>query len=313
MSQFVIKRVILLIPTFLGVITIVFLLMRLIPGDPAEFMLGDFATKEALVRLRTELGLTKPIYVQYVMFMKNVLSGNMGISLITKQSTLVEVMRSYPFSIQLAGFGMIVAILVGIPLGILSAIRQNSLTDFGSMTLALFGISTPVFLIGLVAILLFSYYIPLFPTTGLGNRGNPGSLLHHLALPGITLGISCAAYIARLTRSSMLEVIRQDYIRTARAKGLPEYVVVLKHALKNSIVPVIALVGLTFGWALSGSILIEVVFSRPGLGLLLIKAIFQRDYPLVQAGVAALALSFAVINLIVDLLIAYVDPRIRFS
>jgi len=293
--------------------TFVFLLLRFIPGDPAMFILGDYATEETLAKLREQLGLTKPIYIQYLIFMKNAIHGDFGRSLITKQPALLEVIRVFPYSIQLAGIGVIIAVVLGIPLGVFSAIRQNTGFDYVSMTLAIFGISMPVFWMGIMAILIFSYYLPIFPATGLGNIGNPFSLLRHLVLPGFTLGFSCSAYIARLTRSSMLEVIRQDYIRTAHAKGLSEFNVIFKHALKNAIIPVIALVGLTFGWALGSSILIEVVFSRPGIGQLLIKAIFSRDYPTVQAGVAVLGFSFVIINIVVDCLFAVFDPRIRYA
>jgi len=293
--------------------TFVFLLLRFIPGDPAEFILGDYATKESLARLREELGLTKPVYVQYLIFMKNAFQGDLGRSLITKQPALREVLRVYPHSLVLAGAGVFLAILVGIPLGVLSALKHNTWLDYTAMSFALFGVAMPVFWLGIMAILLFAYYFQLFPATGLGDVHSSLDLLHHLILPATTLGLASAAYIARLTRSSMLEVIRQDYIRTAQAKGVAESVIIFKHALKNALIPVIALVGLTFGWALGSSILIESVFSRSGVGLLLIKAIFHRDYPLVQAGVAVLGFSFVMINVIVDILFAVFDPRIRYS
>ena len=293
--------------------TFVFLIVRLIPGDPAEFILGDYATKETLAKLRESLGLTKPIYIQYLIYWEKILYGDFGRSLITKQPALLEVLKVFPYSIQLAGIGVLMALLIGIPLGVVSAVRQNTMVDYVSMFLAIIGVSMPVFWFGIMTMLVFSYYIPLFPAIGLGTIGDFTSLLSHLALPGITLGLACCAYIARLTRSSMLEIIRQDYIRTARAKGLSEGVVIYRHALRNAIVPILALVGLTFGWALGSSILIEVVFARPGIGLLLIKAIYHRDYPLVQAGVAVLAVSFVIINLIIDILFGLFDPRIRFS
>lgn len=313
MIGYILQRLLLLVPTLLGVVTVVFLLLRLIPGDPAEFIMGDYATKEGLALLRAQMGLDLPLYKQYAIFIADWAKGDMGRSLISGQPALKEVLSVFPFSIHLATAGMFIATVVGIPLGVFSAIRQNTLVDYSAMAVALFGVSMPVFWIGIMAILLFSYYLPYFPATGVGEPGDWVSLLHHLFLPAMTLGLASMAYIARLTRSAMLEVIRQDYIRTARSKGLSEKIVIVRHALPNALIPVLALIGLTFGWALGSSIIIETVFSRAGLGLLLIKAIFARDYPVVQAGVALLAVSVVLINLMIDLLIVFIDPRIRLT
>ena len=313
MIGYILQRLLLLVPTLLGVVTVVFLLLRLIPGDPAEFIMGDYATKEGLALLRAQMGLDLPLYKQYAIFIADWAKGDMGRSLISGQPALKEVLSVFPYSIHLATAGMFIATVVGIPLGVFSAIRQNTLVDYSAMAVALFGVSMPVFWIGIMAILLFSYYLPYFPATGLGEPDDWVSLLHHLFLPAMTLGLASTAYIARLTRSAMLEVIRQDYIRTARSKGLSEKIVIVRHALRNALIPVLALIGLTFGWALGSSILIETVFSRAGLGLLLIKAIFARDYPVVQAGVALLAVSVVLINLMIDLLIVFIDPRIRLT
>lgn len=313
MIGYILQRLLLLVPTLLGVVTVVFLLLRLIPGDPAEFIMGDYATKEGLALLRAQMGLDLPLYKQYAIFIADWAKGDMGRSLISGQPALKEVLSVFPFSIHLATAGMFIATVVGIPLGVFSAIRQNTLVDYSAMAVALFGVSMPVFWIGIMAILLFSYYLPYFPATGVGEPDDWVSLLHHLFLPAMTLGLASMAYIARLTRSAMLEVIRQDYIRTARSKGLSEKIVIVRHALPNALIPVLALIGLTFGWALGSSIIIETVFSRAGLGLLLIKAIFARDYPVVQAGVALLAVSVVLINLMIDLLIVFIDPRIRLT
>ena len=313
MIGYILQRLLLLVPTLLGVVTVVFLLLRLIPGDPAEFIMGDYATKEGLALLRAQMGLDLPLYKQYAIFIADWAKGDMGRSLISGQPALKEVLSVFPYSIHLATAGMFIATVVGIPLGVFSAIRQNTLVDYSAMAVALFGVSMPVFWIGIMAILLFSYYLPYFPATGVGEPDDWVSLLHHLFLPAMTLGLASTAYIARLTRSAMLEVIRQDYIRTARSKGLSEKIVIVRHALRNALIPVLALIGLTFGWALGSSILIETVFSRAGLGLLLIKAIFARDYPVVQAGVALLAVSVVLINLMIDLLIVFIDPRIRLT
>lgn len=313
MARYIGWRLLALIPTVIGVVTVVFLLLRLIPGDPAEFILGDYATTENLARLRAQMGLDLPLYKQYAIFMLEWAQGDWGRSLISKQPALKEVFQVFPYSIHLAVSGVVIAACLGIPLGIVSAVRQNKLSDYAAMGFALFGVSMPVFWIGLVFILWFSYYLRLFPATGLGDPDNWLSMLHHLVLPATTLGLASTAYITRLTRSAMLEVIRQDYIRTARSKGLAERLVIARHALRNALIPVLSLIGLTFGWALGSSILIEAVFSRPGLGLLLIKAIGTRDYPVVQAGVALLAVSFVLINLLIDLLFVWVDPRIRYT
>lgn len=313
MARYIGWRLLALVPTVIGVVTVVFLLLRLIPGDPAEFILGDYATKENLARLRAQMGLDQPLYKQYVIFMTKWAQGDWGRSLISKQPALKEVLQVFPYSIHLAVSGVVIASLLVIPLGIVSAVRQNTLSDYAAMGFALFGVSMPVFWIGLVFILWFSYYLRLFPATGLGEPDDWLSLLHHLVLPATTLGLASTAYIARLTRSAMLEVIRQDYIRTARSKGLAERWVITRHALRNALIPVLSLIGLTFGWALGSSILIEAVFSRPGLGLLLIKAIGTRDYPVVQGGVALLAVSFVLINLFIDLLFVWIDPRIRYT
>lgn len=313
MFNYIFWRLLSVIPTMVGVVTVVFLLLRLIPGDPAEFIMGDYATKEGLALLRAKMGLDLPLYKQYGIFIFNWAQGDLGRSLISGQPALKEVLSVFPFSIHLAFSGVLFACVFGIPLGIVSAIRQNTVVDYSAMAVALFGVSMPVFWIGIMGILLFSYYLPFFPATGLGEPGDWVSMLHHLALPAATLGLASMAYIARLTRSAMLEVIRQDYIRTARSKGLAESVVIVQHALRNALIPVLALIGLTFGWALGSSILIESVFSRAGLGLLLIKAIYARDYPIVQAGVALLAISFVLINLVIDLMFVFIDPRIRLT
>ena len=299
-------------PAVLGVVTVVFLFMRLIPGDPALFILGDYANEQSLALLRSQLGLDKPLAQQYGIFLLNVAQGDFGESLVTKQSATREILAVFPHSAMLAASGILIATILGIPLGILSAAKQDTNIDYAAMSFALFGISMPTFWIGIMAILLFSHYIPIFPTVGHGDPSNAISYLYHLTLPAATLGLAATAYVARLTRSSVLEVIRQDYIRTARAKGLREREVILKHTLRNALIPVLAMIGLLFGWGLGGTIVLEIVFSRPGVGVALIKAIMARDYAVVQAGVAVLALSFLFINFLVDVLFAIVDPRIRF-
>jgi ABC-type dipeptide/oligopeptide/nickel transport system permease component len=297
--------------TGVGIVTVAFFLMRAIPGDPAVYMLGDFATTESVAALRAKLGLDQPLWWQYLLFLGHAAIGNLGSSVLTGQPALSEVLASLPPSMSLALSGMAVAIILGIPLGIVAAVRQGTWTDAAVMVGALAGISFPVFWIGLAAILVFAYWLPLFPALGASNSPDWLVQTHHLVLPAVVLGLSVAAYIARLTRSAMLEVLSQDYIRVARALGVAERRVIAKLALRNALIPILAVIGVTFAWSFGNAILIEAVFSRPGLGSMLMKAILARDYQLVQAGVLVLAAAVVVINAALDLLYGVVDPRLR--
>ena len=296
--------------TVIGIVTVVFFLVRAIPGDPAVYMLGDYATKESVAALRAKMGLDLPLYEQYALFVRNAFTGDLGSSVITGAPALDEVWSSVPPSAALAVSGIAIAVLIGVPLGVISAARQGSWTDLLVMVAALLGISFPVFWLGLVAILTFANWVRIFPALGAGSGGF-GDALYHLALPALVLGISVAAYIARLTRSAMLEVLGQDYIRVARAMGVPNRRIVYRLALRNAMIPVLAIIGVTFAWSLGSAILIEVVFSRPGLGSMILKAILARDYQLVQAGVLVLAVAVVLINTLLDLSYALIDPRIR--
>lgn len=295
----------------IGIVTVAFFLMRAIPGDPALYMLGDFATTEALATLRARLGLDLPVWQQYGIFLARAAQGDLGVSVVTGQPALTEILAAVPPSAALAVSGMAIAIAVGVPLGIIAAVRQGSAIDVGVMLLALGGISFPVFWVGIVAILIFSHALGMFPA--LGTTSEPGILkgLHHLALPALVLGLSVAAYIARLTRSAMLEVLGQDHIRVARAMGVPERRIVWKLALRNALIPVLAVIGVTFAWSLGNAILVEAVFSRPGLGSTILKAILARDYQLVQAGVLVLAAAVVLLNTALDLIYGFIDPRLR--
>lgn len=297
--------------TGVGIVTVAFFLMRALPGDPAATMLGDFATVESIATLRAKLGLDEPVWWQYLLFLRHAASGNLGSSVVTGQPALVEVFASLPPSAALALSGMAIAIALGLPLGIVSAVRQGSWTDMIVMVVALAGISFPVFWIGLASILVFAHWIPMFPALGASNATNWLTQLYHLVLPATVLGISVAAYIARLTRSAMLEVLSQDYIRVALAMGVPRRRVIGKLALRNALVPILAVIGVTFAWSFGNAILIEAVFSRPGLGSMLLKAILARDYQLVQAGVLVLASAVVVINTVLDLAYGIIDPRLR--
>lgn len=304
MQKYIFKRLLFLIPVLLGVTFIVFTIMSFTPGDPAQLILGESARPEAIEALREDMGLNDPFIVQYFKFIGNALKGDFGKSYTTGRDVFSEIFARFPNTLVLATVGVVIAILIGIPVGIISATRQYSMIDSISMIGALLGVSMPNFWLGLMLILFFSVKLGVLPSGGFTG-------LNSVILPAITLGTSAAAIITRMTRSSMLEVIRQDFIRTARAKGVSEKVVVNKHALKNALIPVITVIGLQFGYLLGGAVLTETVFSWPGVGRLLVEAIRQKDTPTVLASVVFLATTFSIVNLLVDILYAYVDPRIK--
>ena len=302
-----------LIVTVIGIVTVAFFLMRTIPGDPAQYMLGDYETKEALATLRAQLGLDRSLIEQYGLFLSRAVRADLGTSVATGQAALTEILDSLPASMALAVAGLAVAIALGVPLGVAAAMRQGTWLDVAIMIITLGGISFPVFWLGLAAILLFSHKLGIFPALGSSSSTNLATQLHHLALPALVLGFSVAAYIARLTRSTMLEVLSQDYVRVARAMGIPERRVILKLALRNAMVPILAVIAVTFAWSLGNAILIEAVFSRPGVGSTMLKAILARDYQLVQAGVLALATGVVLTNTVLDISYGIIDPRLRTS
>ena len=304
MHKYVLKRILLLIPVLLGVSLLVFAIMSLTPGDPAQLILGENAPKEAVLKLREEMGLNDPFFMQYFRFVKNAIMGDFGRSYTTGREVFGEIFARFPNTLILAVIGIIISVCIGIQIGIISATRQYSFLDSFSMVIALLGVSMPVFWLGLMLILTFSVKLGWLPSGGFDG-------LKSIILPAVTLGVGSAAIITRMTRSSMLEVIRQDYIRTARAKGVAEKVVINKHALKNALIPIITVVGLQFGHLLGGAVLTESVYSWPGVGRLMVDAIRQKDTPTVLAAVVFLAAAFSVVNLLVDILYAYVDPRIK--
>jgi ABC-type dipeptide/oligopeptide/nickel transport system permease component len=297
--------------TVLGVVTLVFLLVRVMPGDPAEVMLGDYATEESLAALRHQLGLDKPLYSQYADFVLGLARGDLGCSTRSRRLVLDEIRRVLPYTIQLTGAGVLLSILIGLPLGIFGAYRRHSIVDYASMTLAVAGYSAPAFWLAILLLLLFSIRLQWFPILGGGDQGDWLSLARHAALPALALGLRQAGLVARTTRSSMLEVLAQDYMRTARAKGLGEGAVLGRHALKNAAIPIVTVVGLSFGTLLGGAVATEIVFTRPGMGRLLVDAILARDYPIIQGSVLVWALVFIAINLIVDLTYTFLEPRLR--
>lgn len=313
MSAYLARTILQLAITLVGIVTVVFFLMRAIPGDPALYMLGDFATESAVQALRERLGLDLPVWQQYLMFLERAATGDLGRSVVTGQPAMTEVLAAIPWSLSLAVAGLAVAVAAGVPLGILSAVKRGTILDTAIMLIALLGISFPVFWVGLVAILLLSYQAGLFPALGAASGGGFWTGLHHLMLPSLVLGLSVAAYIARLTRSAMLEVLSQDYIRVARAMGVPDGRIVRRLALRNAFIPILAVIGVTFAWSLGNAILVEVVFSRPGLGSTVLKAILARDYQLVQAAVLVLAAGVVIVNGTLGILYGVIDPRLRRS
>jgi peptide/nickel transport system permease protein len=303
---YVLRRLALAIPTLLGVTIVVFLLVRMIPGDPARVIAGLLAGEDEVQRIRVELGLDRPIHIQYGIFLNHLLRGNLGKSAATRAPVTEEIGTRLRATVQLAISSIVVATAAGLAAGIVSATRQYSALDFTVMTVALFGVSIPVFWLGIMLMLLFSVTLHWFPA---GGYGTPA----HLVLPTVALAAFSVAIIARMTRSSLLEALGQDYVRTARAKGLGGRVVVLRHALKNALIPVLTVAGLQFGALLSGAILTETTFAWPGMGRLLVNSISARDYPVIQGIALIFAVVFTVVNLTVDLLYAYVDPRIHYG
>jgi peptide/nickel transport system permease protein len=304
MHKYIFRRIVLLIPVILGVSLVVFSIMYFTPGDPAAIILGERAPADEVALLREQMGLNEPYFVQFFNFIKNALQGDLGRSYVTKRPVFDELIARFPATMQLAAAAVFVAVFLGIPIGIISATRQYSAFDMIAMILALIGVSMPNFWQGLMMILLFSIVLRVLPSSGYGT-------FRHLIMPALTIGTSSMALITRMTRSSMLEVVRQDYIRTARAKGLSEQVVINRHALKNALIPIITVIGLQFGFLLGGAVLTETIFSWPGVGRLMVEAIRQKDVPVVQGGVLLLAITFSFVNLIVDILYAYIDPRIK--
>ncbi|AND40611.1 ABC transporter permease [Cytobacillus oceanisediminis] len=305
MSKYIVKRILSMIVTLIGVSFLVFLMMHLIPGDPVTYILGDFASEESIVELRSTLGLDQPLYIQYFDYIRNVLQGDLGTSYITGLTVGEEIYARFPITFQLAVYSLIIGSLFGILMGILAAVKQNTIFDQLAMVISLIGISAPGFWIALFLIWIFSYQLNLFPISGYEG-------FHSLILPSITLGLGSAGNIARMTRSSMLEVIKQDFMRTAQAKGLALINMIFQHALQNAMIPVITLIGLQFGFLLAGAVVIETVFSLPGLGSFSIEAISKRDLPTVQGLVLFMAFLFIITNLIVDLVYSMVDPRIKY-
>jgi peptide/nickel transport system permease protein/oligopeptide transport system permease protein len=307
MLTWILRRILAVVPVLFGVTLAVFSMLFLVPGDPVKMMLAEFVTNpDQVAQMRAQLHLDEPILKQYGRFVANAARGDLGTSIRSRRPVTTEIGENVASTAQLAAAAMLVAVAVGVPLGLLAALSRNSWLDVASMGTALLGVSMPSFWLGLLLIFVFSLHLAWFPATGGGD-------LAHLVLPAITLGTIAAAIIARLTRSSMLEVLGQDYVRTARAKGLGGFSVVVRHALKNALIPIITIFGLQFGNLLAGAVIVETVFSRPGLGRLIVGGILNKDFPLVQGTVLFVATVYVLINLLVDVAYAYADPRIRFG
>jgi len=314
--RYLARRLLLLVPVLAGVSIVIFLVLHLSPGDPAEIMLGSQATKEDLARLREQMGLNEPLPVQYVHWISHVLRGDLGRSLWMKRPVLPEVLQRLKATLLLTVTALVLSTVVGLAFGVASAAWPRSLLDRFSAAASLFGASMPSFWLGIVLMVIFSLWLGWLPASGMfAPYGGGGimDLLAHLALPAVTLAAASVTIIARLTRSAMLEVLSQDYVRTARAKGAGEWAVVVRHALKNALIPITTVVGVQAGYLLSGAVLTETVFAWPGLGTLVVQGILARDVPLVQGAVLVIALTFVLVNLAVDLLYAYLDPRIRYE
>jgi ABC-type dipeptide/oligopeptide/nickel transport system permease component len=305
MKGYILKRLFHSIFVLVGISLVVFIILHL-TGDPAALLMPMDATPEQVAQFRQEMGFNDPIIVQYWRFFKGTLRGDFGQSFRHSQPALELVMERMPATIQLTLAAMVIALLVAIPVGIISAIRRNSLLDHIGMTGALLGQSTPVFWLGIMLILIFSVTIQWFPSSGRGE-------IQHLVLPAITLGMFTMARTARMMRSSMLEVLGQEYMKTAKAKGLSPGMVILKHALKNAAIPVVTIIGMELGTLLGGAVITETIFAWPGVGRLAVQAIYNRDYPVVQAAVFLLASIFVLVNLVVDLLYTYLDPRVKLG
>ncbi len=306
MFYFIFIRILSTLLVVLGVVTLVFLLIHLVPGDPVQAMLGEAATPTDLESLRQALGLNQPLLTQWWLYITDLLQGNLGDSLYSKEPIIDMLIQRFPATLELAVAGLLVAIALALPLGSIAALRQDSAYDNGAMVFSLLGVSIPNFWLGPMLILLFSLTLGWLPVSG---RESPTSLI----LPAITLGTALAAILARMVRATLLEVLSEDYIRTARAKGLRESAIVIHHALRNASLPIITVLGLQLGTLLGGAVITEIIFAWPGVGQLTIESIQRRDYPAVQACILLISLSYVLVNTLTDIIYAWLDPRVRYG
>jgi len=313
MFNYIVRRILQAIPILLVVLTLVFLVVRVLPGDPAVAALGDYASKDAVQALQERMGLNDPLWLQYVRFLGNLLTGDMGTSLVTGYSVGKQVLQALPYTLTLTISAILFGYIFGVPLGISAAVHRNSFIDYFNRIFSLVGLSVPAFYLGVLLMYFFSIRLGLFPVVGAGDPGDLGSLLHHLFLPALSLGLIMTAYVTRMTRSSLLEILREDYIRTAKSKGLAGRVVLYKHALRNALIPIVTLGGLYAVVLIGSSVMVEIVFSRPGLGKMMVGAIQQRDYTTLQSVMSLYTVFVVVINLLTDLIYGFIDPRIKYD
>ncbi len=302
-----------LIPVFFGVSLLTFMMIHLTPGNPVDVLLPDYASPEAAERLIQQLGLDKPLHEQYLVYMQRTLRLDFGTSVRTNRPVSTEILSRWPATVELAAGAMVIAVCLGIPLGLISAVKQYSLADYGSMFVALIWVCMPSFFLAVVLQLIFGMHLKWFPVFGRAGAWYTLAGFKTLIMPAFTAGSRSAAILARLSRSSMLEVLRQDYIRTARAKGLFERAVIYRHALKNALIPTVTVIGLQIAYVLGGTFIVETVFARPGVGRYAVTAIFQRDFPVIQATVLMIAFIYVLMNLLVDVVYTLLDPRIRYD
>ena len=313
MVRYTVRRLLLAIPTLLAVLTIIFVIVRVAPGDPATAALGDYASEEAVRALRQRMGLDRPLWVQYVSFLADLARGDLGRSLITGQPVIDQIRHVLPYTVELTVAAIVVGLVIGIPIGIVTAVRRNTIVDYVGRVVSLAGLSVPAFYLGILLIYFFAVRLRLFPALGAAEFSEPGAHLHALVLPALSLGLIEAAYVTRMTRSVVLSVLNEDYVRTARAKGLPERIVLFGHALRSAMIPLVSLIGLFAISLIGGSVLTEEVFARPGLGKLMIGAMKQKDYTMLQSIMVVYAFIIVLINLVTDLLYGVVDPRVRYE
>jgi ABC-type dipeptide/oligopeptide/nickel transport system permease component len=313
MFKYVIHRILQSIPILIVVLTLVFMVVRVLPGDPAVAALGDYASEESVQALREKLGLNEPIWLQYIKFLGSLATGDLGVSAITGYPVAKQVVSVLPYTLELTFCAILFGYLLGVPLGISAAVHRNSFIDYFNRVFSLLGLSVPAFYLGIILILVFSIVFPIFPVVGGGEFWNPKDNLRHLVLPGLSLGLLMMAYVTRMTRSAILDVLREDYVRTAHAKGVIERLVLYKHVLRNALIPIVALGGLYAVVLIGSSVMVEIVFSRPGLGKLMVGAIKQRDYTTLQSVMVIYAVLVVVINLATDLIYGFIDPRIKYD
>jgi peptide/nickel transport system permease protein len=312
MTAFIVRRLGFAVVTLFAVLTLVFFLVRVVPGDPAQVVLGDQASADAIAALRTRLGLDAPLITQYARFLLGALQGDWGVSLVTGRPVLVEVASVLSWTIELSVAALVIGAAIGVPLGVWAATNRNRLIDYVTRLGSLLGLSFPAFVSGIILLIVFGIQLRWFPVIS-ARAGNPWEWFQSLALPALNLGLIMAAYITRVTRSAMLEVLSEDYVRTARAKGVPWPAVVWRHALRNALIPVITIVGLYLGVLIGNSVLTEIVFNRPGLGKLIVGALAQRDYTMLQGMMVIYTLIVVVVNLLTDLAYGLADPRVKLQ